>query len=109
MQELKIEKTNIKVSQVKFGIKEAEDSIMDYVDLLEVSLDIVPQGGFSPSEIRDRNRIQTAIDKDRKSKDKIIHFEDADWKNLKRIVNLSRWMIRHADLQKFLEIFIEKE
>lgn len=113
MQNLKIEKTEIKNSQIRFGNESGEDKCLDYADLIEVCLDILPQGGFSPSDIRDRNRIQNVIDKrddDKKDlKKDSLAFEDADWKNLKKIVNTSRWVIRHKDLQKFLDIFTDKD
>lgn len=108
MQKLKIEKTEIKNSQLRFVDKSEEDKCLNYADLIEVCLDIVPQGGFSPSDIRDRNRIQNVIDKGI-PKEGFLDFEDADWKNLKKIVIASRWVIRHKDLQKFLDIFTDKD
>jgi hypothetical protein len=86
----------------------------DTCDLIEVTLDGIPQGGFTPKDIRDRNRIQTVVDNYRKPKEKakadkapkpILEFEDADYENLKHIVNNSRWASRDKALQDFLDVF----
>ena len=100
MKKVKNEKTEINESQVKFeGSKEKK---LDYKALIEYTLDVVPQGGFVPSDIRERNRIQKAIDD---MKEDLISFEDADYEALLKIINLSRWTIRDKDLNIFLDKF----
>ena len=99
MKKIKNEKTSITQDLVKFrGDTNRE---IDYKELIELCLDFVPQGGFSPKDIRNRNRIQDALDK----ADKIITLEDADFENMENIIKESRWMIRHHDLNIFLERF----
>jgi len=106
MKKFKIEKTDVKNSNVRFGIKTVDDFELDYTDLIEVALDTPPQGGFIPKDIRERNRIQKIMDE---AKDGVISFEDADWENLKKIIKASRWMVRNKDLEKFLQLFEDKE
>ena len=93
--------TSIKESQVKY--QGDPKKIVDYKDLISLALDIIPQGGFTPKDIRDRNRIQSVLDKSTKTKP--LSFEDSDHENLKQIITKSRWSSRHKDLDKFLSIF----
>jgi hypothetical protein len=92
------------------------DKFADTCDILEVCLDNIPQGGYTPKDIRERNRLQVVIDEfrtkrkedtsDKKVKP-LLKFEDADYDALKIIVNNSRWGIRSKDLQGFLDTFKE--
>ena len=100
MKKVKIELTGIPESKVKF--EGNKNKMLDYKDLIEYTLDVVPQGGFVPSDIRDRNRIQQALDE---AKDGTLSFEDADYASLVKIIAASRWTIRDKDLNGFLEKF----
>ena len=91
---------------------------LDYTDLMEICLDIIPQGGFTPKDIRERNRIQDSIDNFRKKKaepkkegktEPQIELEDSDYKAFIQIVKQSRWTIRNKDLQEFLSLFDKDE
>lgn len=100
MKEIKIEKTSIREHQLKFkGDPEKE---VDFKDLMGLVLDIPPQGGFTPKDIRDRNRIQEALDK---SENGMVQLEDADYDNFVKIVEQSRWPVRSNDILKFLDLF----
>ena len=99
MRQIEIEKTKIIENQIKFqGDKDKE---LDYKDLIEVALDVVPQGGFTPKDIRNRNRIQDVLDKSTN----VIEIEDADYDNLKKIIKDSRWILRDSELNTFLQNF----
>jgi hypothetical protein len=100
MKKIKIEKTNIAESKVRF--QGDKNRFLNYADLIELALDIVPQGGFTPSAIKERNRIQEAIDQ---SDSKVIQLEDADYEALERIMKDSRWTIRDKELNSFLQNF----
>jgi len=100
MRKIKIEKTKITEDKVKFqGDKNKE---LDYKDLMGMALDVVPQGGFTPKDIRERNRIQDALDK---ATITTIELEDADYDNLERVVKDSRWSLRDKELNQFLQNF----
>jgi len=95
-----------------------EGKFADTCDLIIATLDNIPQGGFTPKDIRDRNRIQESIDSYRKGydKDKIgkpptrgLQLEDHDYENLKSIVASSRWASRNKVLQDFLDSFNLKD
>jgi hypothetical protein len=88
--------------------------LADTCDLIEATLDSIPQGGFTPKDIRDRNRIQIAVDKYRKAREAakgdesfktVIELEDADYDNMKYLANNSRWASREKSLQDFLDFF----
>lgn len=100
MKKVKIEKTKITEDQIKF--KGDANKELDYKDLIEVALDVLPQGGFTPKDIKERNRIQDALDA---SKEGVISFEDADYEALKKIVEASRWSVRSKDIHTFLNSF----
>lgn len=105
MKNIKNNKTKIELSKIKFN--GATDKTSDYVDLIESCLDIVPQGGFTPKDIRERNRIQDVIDKYRAQEDqeKDIELEDQDYEALSRIITTSRWASRDKELFQFLSLF----
>lgn len=92
------QETSILENTVKYS---GSGKNLTYKDLIEVSLDIIPQGGFTPKDIRDRNRIQDALEV---SSDEIL-LEDSDYESLKSIIKNSRWTIRHTDLGEFLDKF----
>lgn len=100
MRKIKVEKTKITEEQIKF--RGDSKKTLDYKDLIEVALDVVPQGGFAPKDIRDRNRIQDVLDK---SNDAYFKIEDADYDNLVKIVADSRWTIRDSELDTLLQNF----
>ena len=100
MKKIKIEKTSIKENKVKY--QGDENKTIDYKGLIEHALDIVPQGGFTPKDIRDRNRIQDALDK---ATPNLITLEDADYTALEKIMKESRWTIRDKELDKLLKNF----
>jgi len=100
MKKIKIEKTKITENKIKFQGDENKE--LDYKDLIEVALDTVPQGGFTPKDIRERNRIQDALDK---ATGHHISLEDADYEALEKIMKNSRWTIRDESLNTFLQNF----
>jgi len=113
MKKLSITLYDTKLSKLRGLNQDATDRKIDTRDLIEVVLDQVPQGGFSPKDIRDRNRIQKVIDESHKAdneeeSDYTLSFEDEDFKNLTKLVNESRWGSRSTDLVDFLLNF-EKE
>jgi len=101
MKKIKIERTKITENKVKF--QGDTEKTLDYKDLIEIALDVVPQGGFAPKDIRDRNRVQDALDKATTS----IELEDADFEALEKIMKDSRWTIRDPELNDFLNNFEE--
>lgn len=108
MKAILVTKTGIDLSKVKFG-NNLPDRKADTRDLIELTLDMVPQGGFTPKEIRERNRIQDAIDKSRKIESEEVELEDSDYEALLKIVSSSRWTSRDKELQSFLELFPIKD
>ena len=102
MKKIKIEKTKITKDQL---LRDGDKKEVDYKALMELTLDIVPREGFTPKDIRDRNRIQNAIDK---AKDCTVSLEDADFENFVTILEGSRWPIRDKELAAFLEKFEKK-
>ena len=115
MKTVEVKLTTIELRKLT-GNNTDEGKFADTCDLITTTLDIIPQGGFTPKDIRDRNRIQFVIDEYRKDKKKPeikdIHklkFEDADYDNLKSIVNNSRWVSRDKALQEFIDSFNIKE
>ena len=71
---------------------------IDYKFLIKSCLDNQPQGGFSFSDFKERDRIEKCLEDDE------FAFEDEDVKNLKEIVNSMKWASRSPDLTEFLEV-----
>lgn len=103
MRKIEIKKTKITENETKF--QGDSGKILDYKDLIVAALDVVPQGGFTPKDIRDRNRIQDALDK---SFANTISIEDADYDNLVKVMKDSRWTIRSSELDILLQNFEDK-
>ena len=102
---IKIENKQTSIPLNRVSSKDGTKQGATYKDLIESSMDILPQGGFTPEDIRNRNRIQKALED---IKDNMIELEDADYKNLQAIVELSRWASRDVELSDFLNVFVEK-
>jgi len=68
-------------------------------------LDLPPKEGFTPKDLRDRNRIQVALDN---MKEDTIKLEDADFENLSKLVAESHWPFRDKQILEFLDTFEKK-
>jgi len=97
-----IENIFTSITEDKVRYNGSREKLLSYRDLIEISLDIVPQGGFTPKDIRERNRIQDALDS---LLDKGIGLEDSDFDVLEKIIESSRWPIRDKELAEFLRKF----
>lgn len=110
MKTINIKIYNTKLSKLRAVAPGTEDRNMDTRDLIEVVLDQIPNGGFTPKDIRDRNRIQKVIDNSRGDElAETLVFEDEDFKNLSALANTSRWGSRNADLLDFLTPFLKED
>lgn len=101
MKEIKLKDTKILMSKIKMTAAD-KDHRCSYLELIDASLDVVPQGGFTPNDIREINKLQDALDK---CTTKTLKLEDAEFETLKKYVRKSRWMIRDKELNQFLAIF----
>lgn len=109
MKTIEIKETSINENQLKMNGDDTKK--ISYIDLIEYTLDIIPQGGFTPKDIRNRNRIQIVIDEylnklgSNIADETQLSFEDSDFDNLKEIIKSSRWTIRNKDVYTFLNLF----
>lgn len=69
-----------------------------YIDLITVCVNQIPQGGFTPSEMKARMRLLDQISGVKEE----IALEDSDVNKLKEIVASSRWTAMHPDLVQFI-------
>ena len=70
-----------------------------YQELLLNAVRAIPQGGFSPEEMRARIRLLDVIDKTTES----FEFEDADFAKLKPLVNQARWVLLDRQVITFVD------
>jgi hypothetical protein len=75
----------------------AEEKNLTYNDLIRYVVNQLPQGGFTPEEMRSRMRILDALNDDSKE----IELEDADASLLKTLIKSSKWMTIHQDILDF--------
>lgn len=73
---------------------------MTYEGLIRNCIDHTPKNGFTFSDMRERGRIEKALDK---MDDDLIKFEDNDTTNLKKVVDLMQWGTRDKDLIAFAD------
>jgi hypothetical protein len=100
MKTIKLEKTEIPENLVKFQGDSTKTAT--YKELIVLALDIVPQGGFTASDIRERSRIQDALDE---AKNGVLELEDSDYNALEKIMKNSRWPFRSKELHTLLQNF----
>ena len=81
------------------------DRKMTFADIIRQCLDHAPANGFSFADIRERSRIEKVLDD--MGDDGDIMLEDADATNLKKIVDLMKWGIRHDDIIAFADAIEE--
>ena len=74
-----------------------------FADLIRDSLDWPPEGGFKPSQMRARARVDAAL-VDVKAGG-VIKLEDADYATVKEALGACPWRIRSPDLIQLLELF----
>jgi len=82
---------------------------IDYKILITNCLNSAPispsgqQIGFSRSEMKDRDAIEDALEESEDEDNNEIFFEDAVANNLKRVVNIMQWAMRHKDILEFID------
>jgi len=104
----------LKVKNYDMTFLGLDESPTNTTHLIEYCLNLIPPGsqgdpgGFRPIDLKNAMRIQKVLDKAReelkKSPEKtiFIHLEDSDARNLKIIVERSRWSSRSPDILDFI-------
>lgn len=87
-----------KVVELPAYAKKQGDKV-DYARLIEFALDVQPQGGFLPSDLRTRSKIMDVIE----ASDGAFKFEDQQAKDLKTIMENSRWPTRDKEITEMLD------
>lgn len=70
----------------------------DYKELIKISINNVPNEGFTVDEMRKRIRILDSMDKQGD-----MEFEDADFEIVKQCVNEQRWIKLDKDILTFVD------
>ena len=93
------------IPQVQFTLKRdgADATGHTTVSMLKYCLDFPPQGGFTPSILRERARIDAACDSIEVGG--MLKLEDADFAVARKCVEEARWSLRHPDLLKFFALW----
>ncbi len=81
------------------GTKNVETS---YATILLLSLDSTPDGGFTPSVLRARARVDRVLSEAKPNAD--ISLEDADFKTLRGAFSSTGWRFRHPAILDLLDI-----
>ena len=93
------------IPNLQFSIKTDPNAkgLATAADLLKITLNHAPQGGFDFATMRKRSRLADALDKVKAGGD--IKLEDADFATAKDCVGAYRWAAAHPDLIKFADLF----
>jgi hypothetical protein len=83
---------------------EIKGEAFDYKRLIMECLNAKPENGFDFKELKLRLRIEAVVNDLEAPGDDMI-FEDADYRELKRIVMAMRWGIRDENIFKFISLF----
>jgi len=80
------------------GTREKKE--MTYADLANLTLNIVPQGGWTKDEMKIRFKIESKLEK--LNVDESIELEDAEFK---KVLDCSSqpWQFKHKDLLAYME------
>lgn len=98
MKTLELKET--KIPKIKVGEKQEESNeMLNYGDFIKTALNIVPEKGFTPEEMKKRFRILDALEKDSKT----LELEDADVVTLKDCIKAMQWGVLHKDIITFCE------
>ncbi len=73
----------------------------DYKKLILECLNATPEGGFDYKELKLRMRIENVVN----SRGEQMDFEDADYRELRRVVLSMRWNLRNDNILKFISLF----
>ena len=92
----------VKRENKNYDLMIGEDKKAKTVDLIKICLNQVPQNGYTFDDLRNRERIDKAIENG------IIELEDSDFKNLQGYVKTAKWTSRHPDLLDFINEFVTK-
>ena len=99
----------VKVKEYQLTLQQGKDRAST-INLIEYCMDIIPQGGYTPKNLREYNRLQKVLDKCKEDlkitkKEQVIqlHFEDEDVRVLKTIVENSKWGARNENILDFTE------
>lgn len=93
------------IPQKQFTIKASPADAAGHTTatLIRYCLDFPPQGGFTPSALKERSRIDAKIDG--VAVGALIELEDADFATARKCVEEARWSARHADINAFLDLW----
>ena len=91
------------IPQVQFTIKGDSSIPHTTATLVRYCLDFPPQGGFTPSILKERARIDARLDG--VAVGGTIELEDADFATARKCAEDARWSVRHPDISKFLDLF----
>ncbi len=80
-------------------IKDGTGDSLTYGKLIEACLDHPPDKGFSRKDLKERDRIEQAV----QCSNGELELEDADADILKRLVRVMRWGKRHRSILDFCD------
>jgi hypothetical protein len=81
-------------------VKFTEDENLSYKHLIQMILNKPPQGGFTLSDIRDRDKIEKAI---KEAKAGLILLEDKEFDVLLGLANAMQWPFRDIFIADFID------
>lgn len=74
---------------------------MTYVDMINYCLNIPPQGGWTPTVMKERLDVETVLE-DYTEGDEVM-IEDSHYEIIKKCVTESKWMGKHKDIVLFVD------
>ena len=93
--------------KVTLGGREMEIDIIS-TDLLKTAINSPAQGGYSVSDMMLRVKLLALVEDAVKYKNTNIEFEDADFKQLGKLVWNTKWSIVSKTIIEFCQLFPEK-
>jgi hypothetical protein len=80
-----------------------ESGYAAFSDLIRIALNSPPPGGFTPTVMRQRARIDDILDKSKPGD--VLKLEDADVETVKSALQGCQWLIRSKDLIELFGLF----
>lgn len=88
----------MKTIELSSGLVNGEE--MTTRELIKICLDQIPATGFSFTDLKDRMRIQDALNRTANGK---LELEDHDYEIFRGLVTASRWNVRDQFVYDFLK------
>ncbi len=94
---------SLEVKQTELKIEAESTELANYLDLAMLAINVPPERGFTPEEMRTRIRILDVLESAKTQQVEEVRLEDADAAKLQDCVRAMRWPKMHRQILGFVD------